>query len=176
VCFHIFGPRVLEAAHRSSKGFAMVDVAHLEMHSHAHPPGPINDGSLAYRLEDYLLSASCLMEINAFAQRYAPIFEDVGPGSPRHDHPHEWHDLFQEYEAMMRRRTDQFLENEGVTAEQAVEECFRKRNEGNSKFQYFEYLAAAVDYRRFYALMLDFKDGRRNLTQWWNCLQLQDDS
>ena len=27
----------------------MVDVAHLEMHSHAHPPGPINDGSLAYR-------------------------------------------------------------------------------------------------------------------------------
>ena len=24
---------------------------------------------------------------------------------------------------MMRRRTDQFLENEGVTAEQAVEEC-----------------------------------------------------
>ena len=72
------------------------------------------------------------------------------------DHPHEWHDLFQEgdwiglqrlrfcyllltwhestalavvssfrqeYEAMMRRRTDQFLENEGVTAEQAVEEC-----------------------------------------------------
>ena len=87
-----------------------------------------------------------------------------------------------------------------------------------------EYLAAAVDYRRFYALMLDFKDchssvwscqwmpwltgifqetsdrlfpvvcnvwfsagkrigrraemqdGRRNLTQWWNCLQLQDGS
>ncbi|CAE7446087.1 XI-2 [Symbiodinium pilosum] len=142
-------------------------VGHLEFHSHAHPPG----------LEDYLLSASCLMEINAFAQRHSGKFEDVGPGSPRHDHPHDWYEIFQEreYEAMMRVRTDQFLAIEGVTAEQAVEECFRKRNEGNSKFQYFEYLAAAVDYRRFYALMLDFKEGRRNLTQWWNCLKLEDD-
>ena len=35
-------------------------------------------------LEDYLLSASCLMELNAFAQRHAYKFEDVGPCSPRH--------------------------------------------------------------------------------------------
>ena len=36
-------------------------------------------------LEDYLLSASCLMELNSFAQRHAQKFEDVGPCSPRHD-------------------------------------------------------------------------------------------
>eukprot|EP00435_Cladocopium_sp_Y103_P073506 s42_g43.t3 len=102
-------------------------------HCCGHPPGPSNDGSLAYRLEDYLLSASCLMELNAFAQRHAYKFED--------DHPHDWYDIFQEYENMMRKRTDEFLHREGVTAEQAVEECFRKRNEGNSQFQYFESLA-----------------------------------
>ena len=89
------------------------------MELHAHPPGPKNDGSLAYSrsgafsgtphvvirvsisiqryieihrgnpwrtagLEDYLLSASCLMELNSFAQRHASKFEDVGPFSPRH--------------------------------------------------------------------------------------------
>ena len=144
-------------------------------HVTGHPPGPSNDGSLAYRLEDYLLSASCLMELNSFAQRHAQKFEDVGPCSPRHDHPHDWYDTFQEYETMMHKRTDEFLHREGVTAEQAVEECFRKRNEGNAEFQYFEYLAAAVDYVRFHSLMLDFKEGRRNLAQWWNCLQLQED-
>eukprot|EP00434_Breviolum_minutum_P005393 symbB.v1.2.004756.t1/scaffold242.1/size254583/3 len=144
-------------------------------HVTGHPPGPSNDGSLAYRLEDYLLSASCLMELNSFAQRHAQKFEDVGPCSPRHDHPHDWYDTFQEYETMMHKRTDEFLHREGVTAEQAVEECFGKRNEGNAEFQYFEYLAAAVDYVRFHSLMLDFKEGRRNLAQWWNCLQLQDD-
>ncbi|CAJ1441959.1 unnamed protein product [Effrenium voratum] len=140
------------------------------------------------------------MELNAFAQRHAWKFDEVGPSSPKHDHPHDWHDIFQdrfclamyemnqhmsvlssiipqaqEYEEMMRRRTDQFLDREGVTAEQAVEECFRMKNEGNSKFQYFEYLAAAVDYRKFHALMLDFKEGRRNLTHWWTCLQLEED-
>ncbi|CAJ1359921.1 unnamed protein product [Effrenium voratum] len=183
-------------AHQEAFWNLMAEVAtHLHLHSHAHPPGPINDGSLAYRLEDYLLSASCLMELNAFAQRHAWKFDEVGPSSPKHDHPHDWHDIFQdrfclamcemkqhmsvlssiipqaqEYEEMMRRRTDQFLDREGVTAEQAVEECFRMKNEGNSKFQYFEYLAAAVDYRKFHALMLDFKARASGSRAW---LQLQ---
>eukprot|EP00930_Biecheleria_cincta_P104029 TRINITY_DN96172_c0_g1_i1.p1 TRINITY_DN96172_c0_g1~~TRINITY_DN96172_c0_g1_i1.p1 ORF type:complete len:157 (+),score=27.96 TRINITY_DN96172_c0_g1_i1:30-473(+) len=144
-----------------------------EPHEHAEWPGPENDGSLAYRLEDYLMSGGFLMELDSFAKRHASKFEIRGPNSSS-EHEHEWFEAFKEYETMLDQRSNAFLASEQVTAEQAVAECFRAKDEGNSKYKYFEYLAAAIDYERFHVLMLDFKTGRRDLTRWWECLQLQE--
>ena len=78
--------------------FFKLQIWHLvNRHTSGPHPFPISKTSrkLLYRktcisscppgLEDYLLSASCLMELNSFAQRHAQKFEDVGPCSPRHD-------------------------------------------------------------------------------------------
>eukprot|EP00933_Yihiella_yeosuensis_P079314 TRINITY_DN9178_c0_g1_i2.p1 TRINITY_DN9178_c0_g1~~TRINITY_DN9178_c0_g1_i2.p1 ORF type:complete len:153 (+),score=31.95 TRINITY_DN9178_c0_g1_i2:61-519(+) len=138
-------------------------------HAHWHWPGPENDGSLASRFEDYLMSGTTLMKLNDFAQKYAKQFEVVDG-----EHPHEWHEWFQEYAEMLDGRIDAFLASESVTAEQAVAQCFTAVENGKEKYQYFLYVAAALDYQRFYELMLDFKSGRRDLSRWWTCLAVPD--
>mmetsp|Transcript_5118 Transcript_5118/g.12874 ORF Transcript_5118/g.12874 Transcript_5118/m.12874 type:complete len:147 (-) Transcript_5118:297-737(-) len=124
-----------------------------------------NDGSLAYRLEDYMLSGSFLMQLNEFVMKHMNKFEDVEGG----EHPHEWHDLFLEYERMLNHRVEAFLKAEGVSAEQAVAACERAKAAGNKDYKFFEYLAAAVEYERFCSVMLAFKSGKRNVQRWWQC-------
>merc|ERR1712228_476037 len=86
------------------------------------------------------------------------------------EHPHEWHDIFREYEAMLDKRVEAFLASEGVTAEQAVADCRLAKAQGKDHYIFFEYLAAAVEYEKFYAMMLEFKMGKRDVSQWWKCL------
>mmetsp|Transcript_105058 Transcript_105058/g.321997 ORF Transcript_105058/g.321997 Transcript_105058/m.321997 type:complete len:140 (-) Transcript_105058:210-629(-) len=133
--------------------------------AHFEVAGPENDGSLAYRLEDYLLSGSFLMQLNAFVTQHADKFEDLQGG----EHEHEWHDIFLEYERMLNDRVEAFLKAEGVTAEQAVEACMRAKAAGQEDYKFFEYLAAAMDYEKFRTVMLDFKVGRRDVSKWWKC-------
>mmetsp|Transcript_108753 Transcript_108753/g.314017 ORF Transcript_108753/g.314017 Transcript_108753/m.314017 type:complete len:137 (+) Transcript_108753:95-505(+) len=127
--------------------------------------GPENDGSLAYRLEDYLLSGSFLAQLNDFVASHAPKFDDVQDW----EHRHEWHDSFLEYEDMLHHRVEAFLRAEGVTAEQAVQACKVARAAGNKDYRFFEYLAAAIDYQKFHAVMLEFKSGKRDVSKWWKC-------
>mmetsp|Transcript_107322 Transcript_107322/g.308832 ORF Transcript_107322/g.308832 Transcript_107322/m.308832 type:complete len:142 (-) Transcript_107322:233-658(-) len=133
--------------------------------AHFVPPGPQNDGSLAYRLEDYLLSGSFLSQLNSFVAKHAHKFEDLADSDD--EHRHEWHDIFLEYERMLNDRVEAFLKAEGVTAEQAVEACRRAKAEGKEDYQYFEYLAASVDYQRFHRVMLEFKHHERDVPQIW---------
>uniref|UniRef100_A0A7S0A2M2 Cilia- and flagella-associated protein 36 n=1 Tax=Pyrodinium bahamense TaxID=73915 RepID=A0A7S0A2M2_9DINO len=124
---------------------------------------PENDGTLACRMEEWLMSTSFLMSLNTFAKRHAPMFEDVKGG----EHPHAWFDAFREYETMVNDRVEAFLVSEGVSAEEAVAACRVAKAAGKTDYKFFEYLAAAVEYESFYSMMLDFKAGRRDVSQWW---------
>mmetsp|Transcript_39380 Transcript_39380/g.91304 ORF Transcript_39380/g.91304 Transcript_39380/m.91304 type:complete len:121 (-) Transcript_39380:144-506(-) len=69
-------------------------------HDHGEHTAPDNDGSLAYRLEDYMTSGSFLMELGSFVAKHASMFEDVNTG----EHPHQWFETYREYEAMLSKR------------------------------------------------------------------------
>mmetsp|Transcript_6702 Transcript_6702/g.13753 ORF Transcript_6702/g.13753 Transcript_6702/m.13753 type:complete len:145 (+) Transcript_6702:32-466(+) len=135
-------------------------------HSHHERVGPLNDGSLAYRLEDYMTSSSFLRELNDFVNKHVAKFEDVEGG----EHPHEWFAIYREYELMLGKRMDAFLASESVTAEQAVAACRAAQAQDRKSYTFFEYLAAAVEYTSFYQMMLDFKAHKRDVSSWWNCL------
>mmetsp|Transcript_39381 Transcript_39381/g.91308 ORF Transcript_39381/g.91308 Transcript_39381/m.91308 type:complete len:143 (-) Transcript_39381:73-501(-) len=135
-------------------------------HDHGEHTAPDNDGSLAYRLEDYMTSGSFLMELGSFVAKHASMFEDVNTG----EHPHQWFETYREYEAMLSKRVNAFLAAEGVTAEEAVADCRVAREAHQEQYIFFEYLAAAVDYQCFYRLMLEFKSHKRDISSWWRCL------
>lgn len=128
---------------------------------------PENDGTLAYRMEEYLMSGTFMMELDTFVRRHAKEFDHPDEG----EHLHEWHDAFREYERMLSNRVEAFLRSEGVTTEQAVAACEHARQSGHEEYKYFEYLAASIDYQRFHSVMLEFKAGTRDVSCWWRLFQ-----
>merc|ERR1719174_1190536 len=73
--------------------------------SHGEPALPDNDETLAYRMEEYMMSGSFFTQMDNFAKQHAHKFEDVGGG----EHPHEWFAIFQEYGEMISDRVETFL-------------------------------------------------------------------
>mmetsp|Transcript_55854 Transcript_55854/g.130721 ORF Transcript_55854/g.130721 Transcript_55854/m.130721 type:complete len:152 (-) Transcript_55854:167-622(-) len=150
----------------------MAAVAKHDDHAEGHAvwAGPENDGTLAYRLEDYLMSGSFLRELDGFVKKHAALFDDVTGG----EHSHEYHDIFKKYEAMLASRIDAFLAAEGVTTEQVVEECKWAKTHGHDDYKFYEYLVASVEYESFYKLMLEFKTGQRDVSKWWTFFMNRD--
>mmetsp|Transcript_131059 Transcript_131059/g.261472 ORF Transcript_131059/g.261472 Transcript_131059/m.261472 type:complete len:147 (+) Transcript_131059:68-508(+) len=140
---------------------------------HFEQNAPENDGSLAYRLEDYLTSAGFLRELDSFVQRHCNVFQEVEDGG---EHRHEWFQAFREYERMVDDRVEAFLRSEQTTAEEAVAQCLAAQQAGKEHYKFFEYLAAATEYEQFHRLMMDFKTRRRDLSEWWTCLARHSDS
>eukprot|EP00927_Polykrikos_kofoidii_P084330 TRINITY_DN8851_c0_g1_i1.p2 TRINITY_DN8851_c0_g1~~TRINITY_DN8851_c0_g1_i1.p2 ORF type:complete len:158 (-),score=22.24 TRINITY_DN8851_c0_g1_i1:135-608(-) len=142
------------------------DPRHPHDHDDAHsvPTIPENDGSLACRAEDFLMSSSFFMQLNDFAKRHASKFEEV---TTNEEHRHEWYEIFKEYEAMVSARIDCFLAAEGVSAEDVVAQCRQAKLQGKTDYAYFEYLAACVEYETFHRLMLEFKSGARDMSRPW---------
>mmetsp|Transcript_68434 Transcript_68434/g.164309 ORF Transcript_68434/g.164309 Transcript_68434/m.164309 type:complete len:153 (+) Transcript_68434:83-541(+) len=137
---------------------------------HAVWAGPENDGTLAYRMEDYLMSGSFLRELDGFVKKHLPAFEDLEGG----EHPHDYHDIFKLYEEMLSARIEAFLIAEGVTTEQVVEECKWAKTHGHDDYKFYEYLVASVEYESFYKLMLEFKRGQRDVSKWWTFFMNRD--
>jgi len=121
-------------------------------------------GTLASRLDEWLMCAGFFKEINRFTTQHAHNFVD--PATDGSGHSLESYARYKEYEAMMNLRCEAFLLLEGATAEEAVDSMLMEEEEPGQKFKSSEYLLSAIDFETFTSLMLDFKSGEKDLSRW----------
>lgn len=121
-------------------------------------------GTPAARLEERLMCGGFFQQINHFVERHAHKFDD--PPTDGSGYPLDWYAIFREYEAMISRRCEYFLQCEGLTAEEVVTSMLAEEDQGK-KFKSSEYLMAAINFEMFLSLMLDFKRGVKDVSRWW---------
>lgn len=133
----------------------------------------VDQGTHAFRLNERLMCGGFFQQINHFVGKHAHKFDD--PSTDGSGHSLESFSLFQEYESMLSKRCEHFLESEGVSAEEVVDSMLMEEEQGK-KFKSSEYLMAAIDFEMFVSLMLDFKTGAKDVSRWWEvCEEEQND-
>lgn len=128
----------------------------------------VDTGSYASRLEERLMCGGFFQQINSFVGKHAHKFDDANADGSGYSL--ELYTIFKEYETMLSTRCEHFLQSEGLTAEEVVNNMLEEEDEGRV-FKSSEYLTAAINFESFVSLMLDFKSGEKDVSRWWEICQ-----